>query len=118
MKKVRKPVRICVEASTLQPYCSFTFLVNSVKTLGETVILAEGTENEILAGSDEASGAPDRPSPPGADETGTRAFTFEAEAAAHLLDAGAVDVAAGAELAPRAGKASWLAVSTGSEAGC
>lgn len=106
MKKVRKPVRIWVDASTLQPYCSLTFFVNSVKALGETVILAEGTEKEMLAGSDEARGAPDRPSPPGAEETGTRAFTLEAEAEAHLLEAGAVDVWAGAELAPSAGKAS------------
>lgn len=117
MKKVRKPVRIWVEASTLQLYCSLTFLVNSVKTLGETVILAEGTEKEMVDGKDEARGAPDRPSPPGAEETGALAFTFEAEAAAHLLEAGAVEVAAGAALLPRAGKASWLAVSTGSVAG-
>lgn len=80
-------------------------------------MLTEGTEKEILEGSDEARGAPDRPSPPGADETGALAFTFEAEAAAHLLDAGAVEATAGPALLPRAGKASWLAVSTGSEAG-
>lgn len=83
-----------------------------MKTLGETVILAEGTEKEILAGSDEARGAPDRPRPPGAEETGTRALTFEA--APHLLAAEAVEAGAGPELLPRAGKASSFEVSTGS----